>query len=132
MIRLPVKSGWTGHLPERDTPILMTPEDKAAIKVRILEKMNRTKADIADLEALTQPIAPENSIGRISRMDAINNKAVNEATLRTARNTLGRLEKAMIRLEEPFFGTCVKCGEPIQILRLKFMPESTHCMKCAR
>ena len=132
MIRLPVKSGWTGHLPELDTTIPMTPEDKAAIKVRILEKMNRTKADIADLEALTQPIAPENSIGRISRMDAINNKAVNEATLRTARNTLGRLEKAMIRLEEPSFGTCVKCGEPIQIPRLKFMPESTHCMKCAR
>ena len=110
----------------------MTPEDRAEIKARIQTKIARTQDDIADLEELTKPIAPENSIGRVSRMDAINNKSVNEATLRSARNTLGRLESAMRRVDEPGFGLCAKCAEPIQIPRLKFMPESTHCMKCVR
>ena len=38
--------------------------------------MCSTKKDIKGLKEATKPISPENSIGRVSRMDAINNKSV--------------------------------------------------------
>ena len=42
------------------------------------------KNKILEYTELCKPIAPENSIGRVSRMDAINNKSVVEAALRVA------------------------------------------------
>ena len=50
---------------------------------------------ISDLKELTKPISPENAIGRVSRMDAINNKSVNEAALRTSENKLKKLKYAL-------------------------------------
>ena len=110
----------------------MSPEERTEIKAKILLRIRRTKKDILDLEEATKPIAPENSIGRISRMDAINNKSVNEAALRSAQAKLVRLETSLMKVDEPGFGLCSKCGDPIQVKRLIIMPESTQCMNCAR
>ena len=52
---------------------------------------------------LTQPIAPENRIDRLSRRDAINNKSVNDAALRQARLRHSALETALGQLAEPEF-----------------------------
>jgi len=46
---------------------------------------------------MTQPIAPENAIGRLGRMDAINNKSVMEAALREAEAKLIRVNQALQR-----------------------------------
>lgn len=110
----------------------MNPEDRTEIKAKILVKIRRARTDVKKLEELTKPIAPENSIGRITRMDAINNKSVNDAALVAARSRLGGLEKALLKIDEPGFGMCAKCGNQIQMDRLKIMPGSTHCMTCAK
>ena len=95
--------------------------------------MELTKDDISELEEMTKPIAPENAIGRISRMDAINNKSVNEASLRNAQAKLSQLEDALYRLDnDGNFGNCRKCGNKIQEGRLLLMPESPLCVPCAR
>ena len=102
------------------------------IKKRILNKIDLVTDDIRDLKEMTKPISPENAIGRISRMDAINNKSVNEAALRTAESTLIKLNEALRRLEtEDGFGLCRKCGKEIQQGRLFLMPESPLCVPCA-
>jgi DnaK suppressor protein len=80
---------------------------------------------------MTQPITPENAIGRVSRMDAINNKSVNEAALRKAQQKLQKLEIALQSIDSTSFGTCSRCGNPILEGRLMFMPESTNCVRCA-
>ena len=51
----------------------MNSEQKEAFKEALQKKKVRTEKHITDLKELTQPIAPENAIGRVSRMDAINN-----------------------------------------------------------
>ena len=86
---------------------------------------------ITALEDATKPIAPENAIGRISRMDAINNKSVSEAALRTAKRKLVKLQHALTKMDEPSFGACADCGNTIQVKRLMFMPQSTRCVRCA-
>jgi DnaK suppressor protein len=46
------------------------------IKQKILDEISKTELLIVEYKELTQPIAPDVAIGRISRMDAINNKSV--------------------------------------------------------
>ncbi|NNF22321.1 MAG: TraR/DksA family transcriptional regulator, partial [Saprospiraceae bacterium] len=53
----------------------MTTQEREELKVKIEEMIIKYEKDIKDTEKMTQPISPENSIGRISRMDAINNKS---------------------------------------------------------
>ena len=55
--------------------------DKSAVKHRIQQEIATTEQLVAQYRDLTKPIAPENAIGRVSRMDAINNKSVNDAAL---------------------------------------------------
>ena len=109
----------------------MTVEERTQLKSKIEETIQKIEAEIVQLEVNTQPIAPENSIGRISRMDAINNKSVAEASLRSARRKLAKLKIALTKIEAPEFGLCARCKQPIPPARLMFMPESSYCVRCA-
>ena len=109
----------------------MTAKEKQQLKVKIEEAIETTEEKILKLEEDTQPISPENSIGRISRMDAINNKSVAEAALRTARKKLSNLRIALSKLDSPEFGTCSRCGNSIQTARLMYLPQSSRCVHCA-
>jgi DnaK suppressor protein len=106
--------------------------EREQLKEKLLSKIQRTVAKIARMEDMTQPISPENSIGRVSRMDAINNKSVMEAALYTARMELDAMQSALRRLDtDESFGQCERCGQQIPFQRLALMPGSTKCVHCA-
>ena len=109
----------------------MTVEDKLILKEKIKQLLEKYEADIKETEGMTQPISPENSIGRISRMDAINNKSVMEASLRNKISKRNKLILALSQIDSPGFGLCSKCKKSINPARLMFMPESTECIRCA-
>ena len=90
-----------------------------------------TQEDIASLKEKTQPIAPDDAIGRLSRMEAINEKAMLEANCRSAEQRLLALKRAQHRVEEDTFGYCKTCGEAIPIPRILLMPETQFCVHCA-
>lgn len=60
----------------------MTTDEKLEIKTAIERKIISTETAILEYKDMTRPVAPDVAIGRISRMDAINNKSVMEAALR--------------------------------------------------
>lgn len=64
--------------------------DKIDIKQKIQEEISKTEQLVTEYKENTKPVAPDVSIGRISRMDAINNKSVAEAALRQAEQKLTR------------------------------------------
>jgi len=105
--------------------------EKANLKELIAKKILQVQEYITELEELTRPVAPDVAIGRVSRMDAINNKSVNEAALRQARNKLRGLQHAMGNIETPSFGVCTRCGNQIPMGRILIVPESTMCMRCS-
>ena len=109
----------------------MNKKNKALLKDKIEELIAQSEADVRDMEQNTQAIAPENSIGRISRMDAINNKSVMEAALRNKHKKLNKLKISLSRIEEADFGLCARCKTEIQWKRLIFLPESDLCVRCA-
>jgi DnaK suppressor protein len=109
----------------------MTPNEKIKIREMIESKISRLEKNIAELKELTQPIAPDSAIGRVSRMDAINNRSINEAALRKKKVQLVKLQEALKQIDEPEFGVCIKCKASIQPQRIILMPESRVCVKCA-
>jgi DnaK suppressor protein len=110
----------------------MTDQEKKDIKAKVLAEIDKTEKSIADYKELTKPISPENAIGRISRMDAINNKSVTEAALRQAESKLKNLQLVLENMEDQDFGLCQKCQKPIPIGRILLMPQSRFCVNCAR
>lgn len=108
----------------------MSPTEKQKLKTKIEEDISATTKDILRLEQAIKPIPPDDAIGRLTRMDAINTKSINEANLRNAKIKLSQLEKTLKQIADSEFGICVVCDEPIPIGRLMLVPESTMCVRC--
>ena len=109
----------------------MENKEKAKLKANIEEKLIAIKEDITSYELLTKPVSPDNAIGRLTRMEAINSKSINESILRKARDTRSQLERALAKIDNPNFGLCRECDEPIPSARLMVLPETDLCVQCA-
>ena len=110
----------------------MNSEELNSIKAIIKEEIENVIQSISNYKDLTKPIPPENAIGRISRMDAINNKSVNEEALRKAQQKLKNLKVALLNINDTDFGVCYKCKSNIPIGRILLIPQSRFCVNCAR
>ncbi len=73
----------------------------------------------------------QQAVGRLSRMDALQNQAMAKATgaRRAAQRT--RILAALARIDEDEFGLCEDCGEDIPTGRLDLDPCVTKCVSCA-
>ena len=110
---------------------LLSEEQRAALRSHLEREREALAAEIQGLVALTAPVAPDRAIGRLSRLEAINEKSVNEAALRSARLRENRVRSALARLDDDDFGLCSQCDEPIPFARLKSMPGTRLCVACA-
>ena len=109
----------------------MDKKQLSEIKEKILIEIEKTQKSVTTYKEITKPIAPDCAIGRVSRMDAINNKSVTEAALRKAEEKLLKLEIVLSKVDEDDFGSCAKCGKQIPLGRIFLMPQSRHCVNCA-
>lgn len=73
----------------------------------------------------------QQAVGRLSRMDALQEQAMQFETERRRQQTLSRIEAALKRIDEDEFGYCIACGEEIDIRRLENDPTLATCVKCA-
>lgn len=105
--------------------------NKTEIKILIEAEIQKTSQKILEYKELTKPVEPENAIGRISRMDAINNKSVIEAALRKSEEKLDKLKMAQGKVDDNDFGICRRCHRPIPLGRILLMPQSVTCVKCS-
>ncbi|ERM81512.1 hypothetical protein P872_10360 [Rhodonellum psychrophilum GCM71 = DSM 17998] len=109
----------------------MTEKEEEKVRMVMMEKIHELKKEVEDLKELTKPLGLDSAIGRISRMDYINNKSINESQLRKCEAKLKALHNWSAKLGTTEFGKCSRCGNEININRLLFMPESTLCIHCA-
>jgi len=73
----------------------------------------------------------QSRVGRLSRMDAMQNQQMALEAARRRQIQLRKIESALRRLDSGDFGYCVDCGEEIAALRLAADPSHTHCVTCA-
>ncbi len=84
-------------------------------------------ADARDTVTLDQTVQ-----GRLSRMDAMQRKAMDDETARRRARRLHHIEAALKRIEDDDYGGCVNCGEEIAEKRLELDPTLTTCIKHAK
>jgi len=91
-----------------------------------LEELSTLSAQARDPVALDQQ-----SVGRLSRMDAMQQQAMSNATEQTRQRDLIRVEAAERRLRDGGYGYCEECGEEIAEARLNIDPMAERCINCA-
>jgi DnaK suppressor protein len=93
-------------------------------KAKVLEslKLNEESARPVELDQSRQ--------GRLSRMDALQQQAMSQASLHRLQLELRRIEATLQRLDSDDYGYCIKCGDEIEWERLKANPSLVVCKEC--
>ncbi len=92
-----------------------------------LEVLDNSSSDARGAVELDQ-----SRVGRLSRMDALQGQAMNNAISARRKQKLVAIEGALDRLQEGEFGYCVKCGEEIALKRLELDPTVATCTDCSQ
>jgi DnaK suppressor protein len=87
------------------------------------DAMNADSRDTVELQ--------QDSVGRLSRMDAMQQQAMAQAAERRRAAERVRVEAALQRIEEGEWGYCLSCGDEIAEKRLAHDPSVSSCIKCA-
>lgn len=100
------------------------------------QSLLKLRQDILSLQgARDQSIATveldQSSVGRLSRMDALQQQAMARSSQQRAELTLRRIESSLQRCDDGSYGYCVDCDEPMPVKRLEFDPTALRCVQCA-
>lgn len=106
--------------------------DLKAVKKRLEERRDELRHLAETSEESRRPVELDQSrVGRLSRMDALQDQAMQLETGRRREIELKRTEAALERLAEGDYGFCVNCGEEIAARRLELDPTTPVCIDCA-
>ena len=97
------------------------------------ERLAAIQAGRAAQQKEGAPVALDQScVGRLSRMDAMQQQAMAQATGQRAEIETQRLRAALSRWQSGEYGYCVQCDEEIAEGRLRIDPGNLICIDCAR
>ena len=96
----------------------------------------RLEAIIAAKESQKKEAAPveldQGRVGRLTRMDAMQQQAMSQAAARLADLERQRIQSALGRMQSGDYGYCIICDEEIAEGRLEFDPSILTCISCAK
>jgi len=72
----------------------------------------------------------QTSVGRLSRMDAMQSQAMLQEAARRREQSLRDIDESLSRIESGDYGLCEECGEEIAEKRLQFDPTVRYCLDC--
>lgn len=96
-----------------------------AMRAELLEESESSR-DARDTVMLDQT-----SVGRLSRMDALQGQAMAKAEEERRQLALRRIAAALTRIDRGEYGECIECGEWIATKRLEWDPLVLKCIDCA-
>jgi len=107
--------------------------DLQYFKKRLEERLEEI---IATQESRKKEVAPveldQARVGRLTRMDAMQQQAMSQAAARLADLELQRIQSALGRMQSGDYGYCIICDEEIAEGRLRFDPSILTCISCAK
>ncbi len=106
--------------------------DLATLRARLEERRAEILAHSSHSEDYRKPVElDQQAVGRLSRMDALQNQEMHLEQERRRAAELDRIEKTFKRMDKDEYGYCHNCGEPIDKKRLEFDPTTPLCIDCA-
>ena len=98
---------------------------------RLQQLAGEIDADLAANKDDAGIVELDTSIGRLSRMDAMQNQQMALELRRRRENQLLRIDNAFKRMDQGRYGKCGKCGKLIDEARLEIFPDVVTCVACA-
>ena len=106
--------------------------DLKAMKAKLEERRDQLIHLAESSEESRRPVELDQTrVGRLSRMDALQDQAMQLETGRRRDAELKRIAAALARIDEGDYGTCLSCGEEIAPRRLDLDPTVSLCIDCA-
>jgi DnaK suppressor protein len=96
----------------------------------VLSRLAEIEEELRSAEDSTKAIAPDVSIGRLSRLDSMQMQQMALAGKRRLEEQRTRLKQALRRIEDGDYGRCGLCGQSIAPERLEHQPDATVCVPC--
>ncbi|MFK8018402.1 MAG: TraR/DksA family transcriptional regulator [Pseudomonadales bacterium] len=100
------------------------------------EKLLNQRAELLALEITSDDASEiveldQTSVGRLSRMDAMQGQAMAIETRQRRKLELIQIDAALRRMDANDYGLCLECDNPIAIARLELRPSTELCINCA-
>jgi DnaK suppressor protein len=108
----------------------LSKSDIAALGDRLEALRDELDALLASTAERARPVDLDQPIGRVSRVDALQQQSMLVANRAAASQRRQRVEAALRRIAQDEYGDCVRCGEPIDPRRLDAHPEAPLCVAC--
>ena len=105
---------------------------QARFRARLAERLDALRNASGATADDRRPVElDQSSVGRLSRMDAMQVQAMAQASERRRGDEIRRIEAALQRIAEDEYGWCLRCGDEIALPRLEADPTATLCIDCA-
>lgn len=110
----------------------MSETDQDRLRQALTSRLDELRQSSASTAAGRKPVElDQTSVGRLSRMDAMQMQAMAQASERMRAQEIGRIKATLKRIDEGEFGFCIGCGEAIAPARLTIDPTIPTCIRCA-
>lgn len=110
---------------------MLTVDELIELEVLITEEIENLNERSAGSAEERDAISPDVSIGRLSRLDAMQIQEIAKEGERRRQERLPRLEYALELIDMGEYGKCERCDRWIPFERLKEQPETLVCASCA-
>jgi DnaK suppressor protein len=111
----------------------LTDQEAEILRKQLVELVAELEDKLSASADTTAPVVlDQSSVGRLSRMDAMQQQAMAKATRQRAQLRLTQCKAALSAFDRDEYGFCRKCEEPIGYARLSAKPEAPFCLSCQR
>ena len=101
------------------------------LKDLLLSRRAELEVQLTSGDEATQPVTlDQQSVGRVSRIDAIQQQQMALANRQQATRLMQRIELSLRRIASGEYGFCLQCAEPIGFARLQAQPFASLCLDC--
>ncbi len=109
----------------------MKQSDQNRFRPLVEANLAEVREQLSVEDETAKPITPDASIGRLSRVDAMQVQQMSLEAKRQREALQSRLERALRLLDEGDYGACPQCENDIAITRLEALPDAIFCFECA-
>jgi RNA polymerase-binding transcription factor len=103
----------------------------AELKIQLKESEQQLESFLnLDVAAAETVELDQSKVGRLSRIDALQQQAMAQASSGAHSRQLMRVHQALLKIEQGDYGYCEECGKDIPFARLQVQPESDFCVTC--
>lgn len=110
----------------------LTPDQIAELERELARATRKLERSMRATDEAMRPVQlDQTAVGRLSRIDALQNQGLTKNLQEREQAKLGQIQSALRRLQDGSYGLCVSCGAAIPFERLLIFPEAPTCAACS-